>query len=47
MPSNLDSATPGVIIRNITFGEVVDSDFEINIPEDYTIIDMDELRKKN
>lgn len=47
MPSNMDSATPGVIIRNITFGEVVDSDFEINIPEDYTIIDMDELRKKN
>ena len=39
MPYNMDSATPSIIIRNITLGEVKDSDFEIDTPEDYTVIE--------
>ena len=39
MPYNMDSATPSTIIRNITLGEVKDSDFKIDTPEDYTVIE--------
>lgn len=39
MKPTQDNPTPDTWITNITFGEVVDSDFHFTLPSDYTIID--------